>query len=191
MDSFKKYDLGKLIYGVVAAIAGLATVILAIVALADNSADPSKALRIILGILFVVVGGCAFVLGLAKKDEEEGKAGLIISGALAIGFGSFMFTNWAGGFLGVLVGYLYPILVASVGGALVVKAIIDLVQKKEQKPAIIMLCVGAVMLALGIVFAVFAEDWAAKVIWLLVGLSLLAVAAFNLVKWVKFYRSVK
>lgn len=191
VESLKKYAWHKLLLGVVAAVAGLATVILAIVKLADEStAGPARALQIILGIILIVVGALAVVTSLVAGEEKE-QGSTLVAGAIACGFGAFVFTDAGEAVLNIAVCYLWPILVASVGGAFVLKAIVDLCLKKPTTPAVVLMVVGACMLALGIVFAVFASDWAGKVSWLLLGLSVLASGAFEIVRWAKFYKSVK
>lgn len=192
LESLKKYAWHKLVLGVVAACAGLATVILAIVKMCkEDAAGPAKAIQIILGIILIVVGACAVVASFVAADDEKEQGATLISGAISVGFGAFLLTKYGEGLLDVIVCYIWPILIASVGGAFVVKAIVDLCTKKDRKSAIVLMVVGAVMLALGIVFAVFVEDWSGRVSWLLLGLTVLAVGAFEIYRWAKFYKSVK
>lgn len=188
-NSIKKFSSYKLVLGAIEGIVGLVTVILAIVKLCSKEGDPTAALRIVLGISLLVIGTCLLVYSLLNKENRISSE--LFIGAGSIGIGSFLFTKPAEGTLDVIVCFIVPILVACFGGALAIKAIINLVNKKATTPNAILLVISICAVVLGIIFAVFADSWASKVCWLLVGLTLFSLGVYNVIFWAKTIKKIK
>ena len=166
-------------------VAGLLTVIFAILAMANvSNIDATVAIRFVVGIGLIIVGIAMGIVALIQGKKSTSVTPVAIAG-VTLAVGTFMLFDVAGGILNVFVGALIPMIIAGVGVFVIVKAIFSACNKLGAKVWVSMLCIGIVATAFGITFFALAlnEDTAkvtVNIVWLIVGLIMVVGSIFTI-----------
>lgn len=179
----------ELILTIIIGLVGLVTVIFAILNMANVSGvKPDVVLIYIFGVTLLLCGLIFLLVGIVAGDSDPkvGMVDLIIASVL-LGFGLFSLIGETSKILQNIVGLLLPIVIACFGFALTIRGVVSIAQKKDQKKGILVLILGIISLAVGIVFAIFSKDGGNlyNVLWLLIGLSMTGSAIIALVNVIK------
>lgn len=184
----------KTILAIIVGVIGLVTFIFAILRLADvQDSDPSGALRIVGGVALTAVGAVFLVLCLLKHNEKEimNYRDLLIS-ALFLGFGIFCFMPESGGVIHDVVMIVIPLIFMCFGVGLFIKSIINLVKKLPTKKVLPILLSSLLFIVIGIIFVIFHENEKLEaVVWMVVGLAMLAISIINVVYILKGNKEAK
>ena len=181
-------DTLKIIRAVIAiaiGVIGLITFVFAILRLAQvNMSDPGAVLIIVGGIALTTTGIAFLILSLLKTNEKQivNYRDLLVS-ALFLGFGIFCFLEPAKQFVDLLVMLIVPLVFVCFGGGLLIKSIINIVKKQPAKKIIPLILGSIVLIIAGVLFVCYYKENSnlSAVIWLLVGLGMMAVSIVNVV----------
>jgi len=178
----------KIGLSIVVGITGLLTVIFAILNLAGSKTiDSSTVLRVMVGILLIIIGTSTSLLTIFATPES--KPFDLLTGALFIGLGVYFFVDKT--VLDTLAVLLFPLIIACLGGLMLIQSIADLARKTNNK-AVFNLIVSICLLVIGILFAVYHKDQTLKsVVWLLVGLAIIVLSIGEIVFTLKGKPRVK
>lgn len=175
----KNETIFKIIVGILAFLIGLTTIILSILNLAKvTSSDSTLALRIVIGVMLCILGLANSIVLFINSDKKL-KIATLATNAVVMGFGIFLFTKQAASVIVAIVGVAFPIIIASFGGILLIKSVIELA-RKTGKVYIFYLIISIILLVAGILFVVYNKELN-NVIWLIVGLTIMACSVIFIV----------
>lgn len=175
MGNKDKLTIIKISIAILVGIAGLLTFIFAILKLSGGTKVSSDiVIRILLGIVLLIIGTSTSLFTIFSNSASK-TLNVVIAG-LCIGIGIYCFFNDSSAFLTQIVAFIIPLIIASVGGLMLIKAIVDGI-RKTNNTFIFSAVLGAVLLTGGIVIAVFHNNAnLIEVIWLLLGLAIIAAS---------------
>lgn len=168
----KSYKTASIVSFVLLFLAGICTVIFAILSISNvQGFDASLVLRIIVGISLLFAGLIGILVGLIKGRESIDTT-LVLSGAASFGLGVFFFLEISAAFVGIFGARVLPIVLACVGFGLAVKGLISLFQKDIKKVGICYLITGLLFGVLGTVLACIDMKTSSDVFWIILGVLL-------------------
>lgn len=189
MNLVKKVAWSKIIAAAVVGIAGLLTVIFAILQMTGAEVESSRPLRIVIGIVGILAGLALLIIGIIKEKDKFPVKDAASAGA-AIAFGIFLFLDEADEIFAAFVGRIFPIILAGVGLAIVIKGIAMICKKNAVKEWLPVVIGGTVAFVVGLCFAIFSEQ-TINVTYLFLGLVIVLVAVIDIITASKVLKLAK
>ena len=176
----KKFKIFSYICLAIIIAAGIATVVFAILNLAGVDSVPAlTALRFVIGSTALLFGTLKLISAYFNKENEENLANIVTS-AMLIGLGVFLYLGESELVLSIIVGKALPIIIACCGYAILIKGIVYLVRGGEKMMSFAMICIGLVFGVIGTLFAAIIDT--VYITWIILGIIISLFGTYKIIK---------
>ena len=182
----KKIKAYKAALSVTLLVIGVLTAVFAILNMAGKSTkvEPDIILRYIAGIALIIIGLSSVIFNLVISNKKLLGKTLPLN-ALLIGGGIFLLLGEANTIMTVIVGKLFPIIITTMGGIIIIISIIYIAKKEAIAKNVWVLILGAALLGVGITFVSIDNDLTKNITWLFAALIMVAFSIYQIVEIIR------